>query len=292
MAATDATARTLRGLVTRLRAAVTDLLSQEFSYSSGYLAAMLNCCLFAPSLLTFWFVNGLIDFSTAVAIGAVASPAGLQVRLVVYLLLVPVFLALRAAIHMAHPAHRRQLLQGACPNARYLSLDWFSVGVLATGLPLAVRDLGPWLGMNAVFLVGIFLLPRVLDGRPARAVTVAAVVAGTGLFLYANYGGVVAVLPHPAAVVGPVATLVLPDSTVTDMLRVVNSLLVGPFVVAGVGAVMNRVLTRPELTDIPVVRHSLPRRDPDDVVVVSTAIGTVIYLLVAALATGHLLLVP
>lgn len=292
MAATDVSDRRLPGVLARLRAAAADLLSQEFHYSSGYLAALANCCLFAPSLLTFWFVNGLVDFSTALAIGAVASPAGLQVRLVVYVLLVPIFLALRAGIHMAHPAHRRQLLEGACPNARYLSLDWFSVGVLATGLPLAVRDLGPWLGMNLVFLVGIFLLPRALGRRTSTAVKVAAVAGGTLLFLYANYGAAVPGLPEPATVVGPVATLALADGTVATMLRVVNSLALGPFVVAGIGAVMNRVLTRPELADIPLVRHSLPRRDPENVVVVSAALGTVFYLLVSGVATGRLVVLP
>jgi hypothetical protein len=81
-----------------LRAALADLFSQEFAYSSGHLATILNTCLFAPSLLTFWFVNGLVDFSTAVAIGAVATPAGLQVRLLAYLLLVPTFLLILPAI--------------------------------------------------------------------------------------------------------------------------------------------------------------------------------------------------
>ena len=63
-----------------LRSASADLLSQGLSYSTGHLTVVLNGCLFAPSLLTFWFVNGFLDFSTAVAIGAVATPAGLQVR--------------------------------------------------------------------------------------------------------------------------------------------------------------------------------------------------------------------
>ncbi|MGM0590186.1 MAG: hypothetical protein ACQETI_00925, partial [Halobacteriota archaeon] len=60
-------------LRTNLRAAAIDLFSQEFSYSTGYFATILNGCLFAPSLLTFWFVNGVIDFSTAITIGAVAT---------------------------------------------------------------------------------------------------------------------------------------------------------------------------------------------------------------------------
>lgn len=66
----------LADLGANLRAAIRDLSSQEFSYSTGHLAAILNTCLFAPSLFTFWFVNGVFDFSTAIAIGAVATPAG------------------------------------------------------------------------------------------------------------------------------------------------------------------------------------------------------------------------
>ncbi|MFC6942741.1 hypothetical protein ACFQE8_22745 [Salinirubellus sp. GCM10025818] len=139
-----------------LRSALVDLFSQEFSYSLDHLATILNGCLFAPSLLTFWLVNGVIDFSTALAIGTVATPAGLQLRLLAYVLLVPTFLLVRAVVHLLHPVHRRQVLGGSCPNTRLLSLDWFSMGILATGLPLAIQNLGPWLGMNAVFLLGVF----------------------------------------------------------------------------------------------------------------------------------------
>lgn len=89
-----------------LRAAAVDLVSQEFSYSTGHLAAILNGCLFAPSLVTFWFVNGVLDFSTALAIGAVASPVGLQVRLLTYVLLVPTFLLTGVTGHLLYPEHR------------------------------------------------------------------------------------------------------------------------------------------------------------------------------------------
>lgn len=55
---------------------------------------------------------------------------------------------------------------------------------------------------------------------------------------------------------------------------------------------MNHLLTRPELTDIPVLRHTLPRRDPDTVVVTSAALGTPFYLLVVTAATGRAILIP
>lgn len=64
-----------------VRSALVDLLSQEYSCTIGHLTALLNGCLFAPSILTFWFVNGLLDFSTAIVMGSLASPAGLLVRL-------------------------------------------------------------------------------------------------------------------------------------------------------------------------------------------------------------------
>lgn len=278
--------------VDRARSVVSDLLSQEFSFSTGYVATILSGCLFAPSLLTFWFVNGLIDFSTALAIGAVSSAAGLQVRLLAYLLLVPVFLVTRTTIHLAHPEHRRQVLSGTCPTAQYLSLDWFSVGILATGLPLALRNLGPWLGMNLTFLVGIFVLPRWLSERQGELAKLVTVGAGSVLFLFANYGSAAPVLPEPATVVGPVATLALSEATTALLMRTVNSVILGPIVVAGFGVTMNHVLTRPELTEIPLVSLTLPRRDPDRVVVVSSAVGTVFYLLVAGVATGDLILLP
>ena len=288
----DARTRSVRGRLSALRAAALDLFSQELSPSTGYVATLLNGCLFAPSLLTFWLVNGVLDFSTAVTIGAVATPAGLQLRLLAYLLLVPVFFALRVAIHLLHPTHRRQLLAGTCPNARYLSLDWFSMGILATGLPLALQDFGPWIGMNAVFLAGVFLAPRALQPRRGRVVKLTAIAGGVVLFLYAKYGALVPLLPAPRLVVGPIATFQLTDATTTWLLALVNSLVVGPVVVAAVGVVMNHVLTRPELTDLPVVAHAMPRRDPDEVVVASAALGTAFYLLVVAAATGQLALVP
>ena len=282
----------LFGLRTNLRAAAIDLFSQEFSYSTGYFATILNGCLFAPSLFTFWFVNGLIDFSTAITIGAVATPAGLQIRLLAYVLLIPTFFLLRVGIHLLHPAHRRQILAGSCPNARLLSLDWFSLGILATGLPLALQDFGPWLGMNIAFLLGLFVLPRALSAQRGRLVKLIAIVLGVALFLYAKYGQAITVLPPPQVVLGPIATFALGDRATEWLLRLVNSLLFGPLVVGTFGVFMNHVLTRPELTDIPVVRHTLPRRDPDLVVVTSAAFGTAFYLVVVAVATGELVFVP
>lgn len=283
--------RAPRAAVARVGEAVTDLLSREFTFSTGHLTALLNGCLFAPSLLTFWFVNGVVDFSTALLIGAVATPAGLQVRLLAYALLVPTFLALRMGVHLAHPRHRREVLSGACPDVRYLSLDWFSVGILATGLPLALQTLGPWVAANAVFVVGVFVLPRLVPERGTVA-KVAALVGGSLLFLYASYGGAVPLLPPPAAVVGPVATLRLSTATTTWLMRVVNSLVLGPVVVAGIAIVTNHVLTRPELRDVPVLRVSLPERDPETVVVLSAATGTALYLAVAGIATGQFVIVP
>jgi hypothetical protein len=55
---------------------------------------------------------------------------------------------------------------------------------------------------------------------------------------------------------------------------------------------MNRILTRPELTGLPLVRHTLPRRDPASVVVPSAALGTLFYLAVVFLATGRVTLLP
>ena len=284
-----------RDRLERLRRALGDLLDQEFAPTRGHLTALLGTCLFAPSILTFWVVNGVIDFSTAFLIGAVATPGGLAVRLLAYVLLVPTFLALRAAYHLARPSHRRAVLSGSCPPTRFLSLDWFSVGILATGLPLALQTLGPWLGMNLVFLLGVFVLPRPLPERAARRVTLAAIALGMALFVYARYGGVlagVAPLPDPASVVGPVATLRLTDATTERLFRAFNSVLVGPALVAAVGFAMNRLLTRPELTGLPLVRHTLPRRDPASVVLPSAALGTLFYLAVVFLATGRVVLLP
>lgn len=275
-----------------LRRAAGDLLSQEFSFSTGHLATVLNGCLFAPSILTFWFVNGVLDFSTALAIGAVQTGAGLGVRLFAYLLLVPTFLMVRATIHLLHPTHRRQVLTGSCPRTQLVSLDWFSVGILATGLPLAVQNLGPWLSMNVVFLVGIFGAPRPLSDRWSRRVKLGTLVGGSALFLYANYGTAVTLLPTPRTVVGPAATLALSDATTAALVRVVNSLLLGPPLVAAFGVLMNHVLTRPELSEVPLLEYSLPERDPDGVVVASAAGGTVFYLVVVAVATGQVLVVP
>jgi hypothetical protein len=134
-----------------------DLLSREFSLTTGHLTALLGGCPFAPSLLTFRFINGLLDFSTAVALGTVASVAGLQLRLPAYLLLVPTVPLLRVVVHLARPEHRTQVLAGSCPRTDVLSPDWFSVGILATGLPLSLQAPGPWIVMNTVLPVGVLL---------------------------------------------------------------------------------------------------------------------------------------
>jgi len=280
------------GRLTTLRSALADLFDQELSFSTGHLAAVLNGCLFAPSLLGFWFVNGVLDFSAAVAVGAVGTPAGLQVRLLAYVLLVPAFLLARVGVHLLHPTHRAQVLSGSCPTTRLASLDWVSVGILATGLPLALQDLGPWVAANAVVLVGAFGLPRVVPERHTGTVGVLAVAAGAATFLYASYGAALPALPSPAATLGPLATLRLGDATTAWLVRLVNSVLFGPVLVGAFAVVTNRVLTRPELADLPLVRHAVPRRDPDAVVTTNAAVGTVFYLTVVAAATGWVVVVP
>jgi hypothetical protein len=283
--------------VRNLRRALSELASREFDASPGHLTALLSCCAFAPSVLTFWLVNGVLDFSTAVVIGAVGGPGGLAVRLVAYVLLLPTFLGLRVAYYLAHPVHRRSVLAGSCPTGTLLSLDWVSVGILATGLPFALQDLGPWLGMNGVFLLGVFLLPRLTrDDRTSLRLRVGAIVAGTLLFAYASYGAALAdllpLVPDPATAVGPVATLRLSDATTGTLVSVTNSLVTGPPVVALFALSMNRLLTRPELVTIPYLRRSLPRRDPAGTVLGSAALGTVFYLGVVWLWTGRAPLLP
>jgi len=284
--------RLARVRLSNLRAAVSELLSREFAFSTGHLTAFLSGCLFAPSLLTFWFVNGVLDFSTALVLGAVASPAGLQLRVVAYLLLVPTFLALRAGVHLAHPVHRQQVLSGSCPRTDLLSLDWFSVGILATGLPLSLQALGPWIGMNLVFVVGLLVLPQFVSPRVASGSKLSALVGGPLLFVYAKYGASFPVLPRPSGLLGPVATFALSDATTETLLAVVNSLLPGPVLIGAFAVATNHVLTRPELRGIPAVHHTLPDRDPDRTVFRSAALGTVFYLLVVAGATGALTVIP
>ena len=294
MSDTGAASRITRfvGVGRRLHRSFVDLLSQEFALSSGHLATIFHGCLFAPSLFTFWFVNGVLDFSTAVAVGAVATPAGLQVRLFAYVLLVPVFLLARVTVHLAHPVHRAQVLSGSCPNTQLMSLDWVSLGILVTGLPLAIQNFGPWFGMNAVFLVGVFIVPRVVPPWYRPGIKLLAVVAGAAVFLYATYGSAVSLLPAPSSVLGPVATVSLTDETTARVFRLANSVAFGPPLIAAFGVAMNHVLTRPELRDVPLVRRTLPHRDPDRIVATSAAFGTAFYLLVVASATGEVILLP
>lgn len=288
--------RTARRHATTLSSAFEDLLDQEFRRSVGHLTTLLHGCVFAPSLLTFWLVNGVLDFSTAFAIGAIAGPGGLVVRLAAYLLLIPVFLGLRAGFYLVHPRHRQTILSGACPNSRVLSLDWFSVGILATGLPLALQDLGPWIGMNAVFLLGLFVAPLALPPARRPQAKLGAIALGVAVFAYAKYGALAAAvvpsLPAPGVVLGPVATFTLTDATTGWLLGVVNGLLTGPLAVAAIAVAMNWLLTHPAVTEVPVVRYTLPQRDPFLLVVTSAALGTVFYLLVVAAATGQFVLWP
>lgn len=281
---------------TDLKTIVVSLVSDDCTWSCGNAAGVGLGCVFGLTVLKYWFINGLIDFSTALAVGAVASTAGLGVRLGAYVLVVPVFLGARLTYYLAHPTHRDALLSGGCHETDLLGLDWFTVGILATGLPIALQDVGPWIGMNAVFLVGVFVVPRFVVGEQrANGIKLAAIAGGSLLFLYANYGGPVAALsplPRPAAILGPVASARLSDATIRVLLRLVNSLLVGPLLIAGFAILLNRLLTHPALTTVPVVHHALPRRDPAPGVVVSASIGTVFYLLVVALATGHVVIVP
>lgn len=280
---------------TALRA-VLDLVSEDCSGSCGNFLGVGLGCLLGVTLLKFWFVNGLIDFSTALVLGTVTSTAGLAVRLTAYLFVVPFFLGVQLSYYLLHPVHRATLREGQCPKSDVLSLDWFTVGILATGLPIALRDFGPWAGMNVVFLVGLFIVPRfVTNARLRGMVKLGGIFLGSGLFLYANYGGLLAALtsiPAPAAVLGPVATFRLSATATVLLSRLFNSLATGPLVVAGFALVMNGLLTHPALKTTPLVRHTLPRRDPVRSVVVSAALGTMFYLVVSAIVTGNVILLP
>ena len=67
----------------------------------------------------------------------------------------------------------------------------------------------------------------------------------------------------------------------------------GPALVVGFGVAMSRLLTRSEPREIPLVGHSLPRRDSGRVVATSAALGMLFYLVaVVAAATGNLAVLP
>lgn len=281
----------------RVGEAVSDLFTKECAWSCGYFVAFLFGCVFSPVILKYWFINGVLDFSTALVIGSVSTQSGMLVRALAYVLIVPAFFVAKFTYYAVHPQYRQTILTGACPTGRLFSLDWFSVGILATGLPLALQDLGPWIGMNTVFLLGVFVLPRFVHSqRLAIATKIASLLGGTILFLYANYGvfltGFVPWIPDPTAVLGPVATFQLTDTTTTSLLRAVNSVVLGPPIIAVFAYVMNRLLTHEALTSIPAVHHTLPRRDPWKTVTLSAAIGTLVYLGTVFLYTGEIVIVP
>lgn len=127
------------------------------------------------------------------------------------------------------------------------------------------------------------------------SIKLGSIVLGSGLFLYANYGGLLAAatsVPAPEAVLGPVATFQLSAPATVVLSRLFNSLATGPMVVAGFAIAMNGLLTHPVLKTTPFVRHTLPRRHPVPSVVVSATLGTLFFLFVSGLATGNLLLTP
>lgn len=131
-----------------------------------------------------------------------------------------------------------------------------------------------------------------MSDRIASGSKLTAIVGGPLLFLCAKYGSAFPMLPEPASTIGPVATVALSAATTETLLRTADSLAAGPVLVAAFAVVMNRPLTRPEVRGIPVVRHTLPTRDPDPVVVASAGLGTVFYLLVVAVAMGRLTVLP
>lgn len=55
--------------------------------------------------------------------------------------------------------------------------------------------------MNVVFLLTLFVIPRFLAPHSARMTKLGAIVVGSGLFLFAKYGGAFDFLPDPADVV-------------------------------------------------------------------------------------------
>lgn len=276
---------------------LTGIVGDQCHASCGHSTALGLGCLFSASLLRYWFVNGLLDFSTAFALGTAAAPGGLIARLAAYLAVVPVFLLTLWGYHLFDAERRTRLLETGSPSRTPLSLDWFTVGILATGFPIALRALGTWIATVALVLAALFAVPFVLDSSRTRTGTqLTLLLAALLLFVYGTYGDVVTAtfefMPSPRRVLGPIAGVTLSATTITSMLAVTNSLLVGPLFVAAFAVGSNAVLTHPVLRTVPVVRHALPRRDPTKTVAVSSAAGTVFFLLVVWLLTGWLVVVP
>lgn len=262
-----------------LRVAFLEMLYDDFDIRGDILGALIAC--FVSVDIVYWAIGGLSNFGTAFALGAISGDVSL--RIIAYVLLVPMFVLTKFLYHMIFD--RDSMMSGSCPSNSVFDLDWFAVGVLGTSFPMALQDAGAWIFSTVIYLISLFVLPRLVDDRrTGNILKVGGLAVGFGLYLFIVHG-------DPSAL-PDFMTFTLSDQTTQQIVDLVTSIVFGPFLL-GLFAVGNAVvLTSRPFKTIPYAGPLLPDRDNIRSVFVSGAIGTVMFLGIQGVLTGDLIIFP
>jgi hypothetical protein len=177
------------------------------------------------------------------------------------------------------------MASGSCPTDSVFDLDWFAVGVLGTSFPMALQDAGAWFFSTIIYLISLFILPRLVDSeRTGNFLKVLGLGVGFALYLWIVHGD--------ASALPDIMTFTLTDETTQYIVELVTSLVFGP-ILLGLFAVGNAVvLTSRPFKTIPYAGPLLPDRDNIRSVFISGAIGTLFFLAIQGILSGQVIVYP
>lgn len=265
----------------------------EIDWRDGHIVLAVLGCIFGLDMFGFWLINGVADFSTGWFIGSLRTLDQFLLRAQIYVALVPVFMGLKLAWHRIQ--YPDLFEEGLCPVKEDLfNLDWFTNAVMLTAFPLALQDIGTWLFTTAVFVFGIFLLPRLVTGDDVLRdyVRLGSVMVGGFLTLWLKVNLPLVPAPETLPFLSEVAALELSGHTVFGIYNVMNSMVFGPFLVTFVSMVFAAVFTSDAFQTTPLLEKIVPERESWGTIAVSSFTGAVVYLALVWVFTGSILWIP
>lgn len=218
-------------------------------------------CLLTIDLL-YWVLSGAGRFTSSAVLGLPA----LDERFFVYLLLLPLFVAVKTSwIAIEYPG---AITGQLCPNDTLFDLDWFTIGVFGTALPLTLERIWMWIATVLIFVTLFILVPRLGPDTRILGIVGIGLVQVVGRFF--------------PDVVPSVLRVTLQQPQVDALMDVVLNIYTGPVILGGLAVVVAGVLSLDEVRSLPG-GDLLPDKDPGVSVFVSAATGTLLFLLLRGL---------
>jgi hypothetical protein len=216
-------------------------------------------CLLTLDLL-YWILSGASRFGSSLVVGIPAVGE----RIFVYLLLLPAFVLVKTTwIAIEYPG---AITGQLCPRDTLFDLDWFTIGVFGTALPLTLERMWMWIATIVLFFGFVYVIPNI-TGMNTKIFGVAGVVLVEIVGRFAPE-----LVPNSLR-------FTLQESQVTSLMDLTLNLVAGPIILGALAVVVSVIIRTRELRSLPYGEY-LPDPDPAESAFVSAATGTLLFLLI------------